>query len=264
MRAKPSNVLAVKRMRVRPLVDGALLCKLKRPWEVTMKRFIFIAATLFLASCATAHQEQSAGHERPAKKGAVTNTANSHGDTSDHIVRGQIFGGVLGALAGAVLDKERDDRINPSEERFHRSSCSNGDEYFGRARYENDLDVRITLMEEGIDYCPDNPAAHNDLGLALMLWGDMDAARMHFNDALRLDPDYNPARINLSRMGYDGALEQRDEQAGDEQGGSGSGAARPSQQRLIEHERSRKEHIERREKWDYHQNKLREKNSAYN
>ena len=56
-----------------------------------MKRFVFMTATLFLASCATAHQEQSAGHERSAKKGSMTASANSHGDKSDHVVRGQIF-----------------------------------------------------------------------------------------------------------------------------------------------------------------------------
>jgi len=229
-----------------------------------MKRFVFMTATLFLASCATAHQEQSAGHERSAKKGSMTASANSHGDKSDHVVRGQIFGGVLGGLAGAVLDKDRDDRISPSEERFHRSSCSSGDEYFDRARYESDLDERVTLMEEGIGYCPDNPAAHNDLGLGLILWGDMDAARMHFEDALRIDPDYNPARINLVRMGVNAPVDEGSVQTDQEQGGSGRVDPRPSQERLIQHELERQKHIEKRKQWDSRQNKLIEKNSAYN
>ena len=119
-------------------------------------------------------------------------------------------------------------------------------------------------MEEGIGYCPDNPAAHNDLGLGLILWGDMDAARMHFEDALRIDPDYNPARINLVRMGVNAPVDEGSVQTDQEQGGSGRVDPRPSQERLIQHELERQKHIEKRKQWDSRQNKLIEKNSAYN
>ncbi len=163
-----------------------------------MNRYIFIAATILLSSCATAHQERS------ATQGAVIGGAAGAiiGAQSDQIVEGAIIGGVLGGLAGAILAQDRDDRIYASEQRYHRRSCSRGDIYFDRARHSRDLGMRVSLMRQGIRYCPNNPAAHNDLGVALMLWGDSGAARIHFGHALRLEPRYYPAQRNMDYLGH--------------------------------------------------------------
>ena len=48
-------------------------------------------------------------------------------------------------------------------------------------------------MRKGIRFCPNNAAAHNDLGVALELYGDHVAARIEFNRAIRLDSGYRPA-----------------------------------------------------------------------
>jgi len=161
-----------------------------------MKRYLSIVAIGLLAGCSTAYQERS------ATQGAVVGAAAGAviGSQSDQLVEGAIIGGVLGGLVGAMLAEDRDDRIHESAPRYHRSSCSRGDIYFERARHERGLDRRITLMRQGIVYCPNNPAAHNDLGVALMLWGDSNGARMHFQQALRFDPQYYPARHNMERM----------------------------------------------------------------
>ncbi|OIO74913.1 MAG: hypothetical protein AUJ57_01310 [Zetaproteobacteria bacterium CG1_02_53_45] len=163
-----------------------------------MNRYILVTATILLSSCATAHQERS------ATQGAVIGGAAGAiiGAQSDQIVEGAIIGGVLGGLAGAILAQDRDDRIYASEERYHRSSCSRGDIYFDRARHTRDLGMRVSLLRQGIRYCPNNPAAHNDLGVALMLWGDSAGARIHFGHALRLDPQYYPARRNMDYLGH--------------------------------------------------------------
>ncbi|ATX80423.1 Glycine-zipper containing OmpA-like membrane domain-containing protein [Mariprofundus aestuarium] len=161
-----------------------------------MKRFTLIAAILILASCATTHQQQSAtqGAAVGATAGAII------GAQSDQIVEGAIIGAILGGLAGAMLADDRDDRIQASAPRYHRSNCGRGDVYFSRARNARDLGGRISLMRQGIGYCPNNPAAHNDLGVALMIWGDRVGARIHFNQALRLDRHYYPAQRNINRM----------------------------------------------------------------
>lgn len=161
-----------------------------------MKRLIFIVTALFLTGCATAHQERTAtrGAAIGATAGAVI------GSQSDQVLEGAIIGGVLGGLAGAILSEDRDDRVHSSERRYHRSACERGDIYFGRARNSRSLDRRIAFMRQGIRYCPNNPAAHNDLGVALMLWGDSAGARIHFNQALRFDPHYYPSQRNLKRM----------------------------------------------------------------
>ncbi|WP_238701131.1 YMGG-like glycine zipper-containing protein [Mariprofundus erugo] len=162
-----------------------------------MKRYLSILTISLLAGCATPYQEQT------ATQGAVIGAAAGAviGAQSDQVVEGAIIGGVLGGLAGAILADDRDDRIQASAPRYHRSACGRGDIYFERARNERALERRINLMRQGIAYCPNNPAAHNDLGVALMLWGDRDRARMHFEQALRYDPHYDPARHNIERMG---------------------------------------------------------------
>lgn len=162
-----------------------------------MKRYLAIMAIGLLAGCSTAYQQ------RTATQGAVVGAATGAviGAQSDQVVEGAIIGGVLGGLVGAMLADNRDDRIHESAPRYHRSNCGRGDIYFSRARHERELNRRIILMRQGIAYCPNNPAAHNDLGVALMLWGDSNGARMHFQQALRFDPQYYPARHNIERMG---------------------------------------------------------------
>ncbi|MBM3852101.1 MAG: tetratricopeptide repeat protein [Verrucomicrobia bacterium] len=45
---------------------------------------------------------------------------------------------------------------------------------------------------------PSAPALHNNLGVALLRSGDLDAAIHHFQLALRLDPAHADARSNLA------------------------------------------------------------------
>jgi putative PEP-CTERM system TPR-repeat lipoprotein len=47
---------------------------------------------------------------------------------------------------------------------------------------------------------PDNPFPENLSGLAFMRKGDLEAARARFERALRLDPEYDPARYNLASL----------------------------------------------------------------
>ncbi|PJA32961.1 MAG: hypothetical protein CO187_02695 [Zetaproteobacteria bacterium CG_4_9_14_3_um_filter_53_7] len=241
-----------------------------------MKRYSIFAVSLLLAGCATAHQEsvqqpvQPVVQEPVVEEPAVSDAGSGH----DQFALGTIHGGVLGGLVGAMLDKDRDDRIHASEARYHRSNCNKGDEYFASARQKSDLDERLTLMEKGISFCPKNPAAHNDLGLALLLWGDLNAARSHFNQALVLEPDYNPARVNLLRMqqparkanqqaaktqhpvvARDGKQPQPVASKGDEM--------RQSRDRVVKHEKNRKEYIEKKETWQERESRLREQNSHY-
>jgi len=168
------------------------------------KVMAIVSAILLLSACATTHQERSAtqGAMVGATAGAVIGAQN------DRPVEGAIIGGVLGAMAGAVLAEGSNDRVIESEPRYHRrSSCQRGAEYFDRAANMRDLDRKILLMREGLRLCPNNPAAHNDLGVALMLRGNYGEAERHFGHALDLDRNYAPARRNLARL-------QRDSRSG--------------------------------------------------
>jgi len=219
-----------------------------------MKRSAFIAATLFLSLCATAH-----GAEATA---------------SDQVFEDGIHGGVLGGLVGGYLDMEKGDRIHASEARYHRKSCNKGNEFFRKARKTEYLDERIALMEKGIKFCPNNPAAHNDLGLAQMLWGDLPAARTHFNESLMLDSDYNPARINLSRIPYKKPPEEKESEAEKveqkaKQGGKQRAIirkrvdARQVRNPVARHTENKNDYLERRKRWDAKQKKRAEENRGY-
>jgi len=161
-----------------------------------MKQMFSILLVLMVAGCANTYQQ------RAATTGAVLGgTAGGVvGAQNDQVVEGVVVGAVLGGLAGAIIAQDRDDRVYVSDKHYHRNQCGRGNTFFGRAHNSPYLDEKIALMRKGIHYCPYNPAAHNDLGVALMLWGDLPGARQHFAQALRLDPDYRPARFNLNRL----------------------------------------------------------------
>jgi len=155
-----------------------------------------LLAVLLLAGCATERQQRAAttGAVVGATAGAVI------GAQSDRTVEGAVIGGIIGGLAGAVLADDGSDNVYESEPRYHRKSCGRGEPYFRDARREKNPHRRAELLREGLHYCPNNPAAHNDLGVALVIIGRDAEARQHFNHALRLDPNYLPARRNIEHM----------------------------------------------------------------
>jgi len=181
-----------------------------------MKQFFSIAMILMLSACATPYQQRSTA--QGAVIGATAGAVIGH--QSGNATEGAMIGGALGALAGAVLAEQREQGVRTSAPRYHRRACAGGASYFERAHRTNNLERKINLLRDGLRYCPGNPAAHNDLGVALVLWGDVAAARNHFNQALRLDSDYYPARRNLERLnnqrrsGYRHRVSDRDEHNG--------------------------------------------------
>jgi len=161
-----------------------------------MKQIIPITMILLLSACATPYQQRTT-----AQGAAVGATAGAIiGHQSGNAAEGAAIGGALGALAGAVIAEQRENGVRTSAPRYHRKACRKGEQYFDRAHRAQNLDRKIHLLRKGLRYCPNNPAAHNDLGVALTLSGDHGAARRHFNRALRLDRDYYPAQRNLDRM----------------------------------------------------------------
>jgi len=161
-----------------------------------MKRMISISMILLLSACATPYQQRTT-----AQGAAIGATAGAViGHQSGNAAEGAMIGGALGALAGAVLAEQREKGAYASAPRYHRRACRQGAQYFNQAHRAQNLDRKIKLLRKGLRYCPNNPAAHNDLGVALVLRGNEREARTHFNRALRLDPNYQPARSNLDRL----------------------------------------------------------------
>jgi len=161
-----------------------------------MKQMISIAMILLLSACATPYQQRTTA--QGAAIGAAAGAVIGH--QSGNAAEGAAIGGALGALAGAVIAEQRENGVRTSAPRYHRKACRKGEQYFDRAYRARNLDRKIHLLRKGLRYCPNNPAAHNDLGVALTLSGEHAAARRHFNRALKLDPAYYPAQRNLDRM----------------------------------------------------------------
>jgi tetratricopeptide (TPR) repeat protein len=61
------------------------------------------------------------------------------------------------------------------------------------------IEKAIGAYENALKSWPDNPMAHNNLGSAYMRKGLHEKAIIHFKTAVRLDPSYVKARINLER-----------------------------------------------------------------
>lgn len=75
---------------------------------------------------------------------------------------------------------------------------------FGRARRD---------LVRARDLNPDLPAPHHALGLLAELEGRVGDAERHYRAALKVDPGFGPARINLARKLFEeGALEEAREQ----------------------------------------------------
>lgn len=161
-----------------------------------MKYAVSVMMMLLMSGCATPYQERTTaqGAVIGATAGAVI------GAQSDNAAQGAVIGGALGALAGAVLAEGQGNRVYTSAPRYHRHACHEGAEYFERANHARDIDRKIYLLRKGLRYCPNNPAAHNDLGVAFVLSGERASAIEHFRHALRIDPDYYPAQRNLDRL----------------------------------------------------------------
>jgi tetratricopeptide (TPR) repeat protein len=59
-------------------------------------------------------------------------------------------------------------------------------------------DEAISQYREDLKLNPDDPAGHNNLGVAFFQKGKLKEAVSEFQEALRLKPDYPDARRNLA------------------------------------------------------------------
>jgi Flp pilus assembly protein TadD len=57
----------------------------------------------------------------------------------------------------------------------------------------------VEQLSQVLSARPDDPDAHNNLGVALSAEGKTTEAASHFSEALRLRPDFVEARNNLAR-----------------------------------------------------------------
>lgn len=129
-------------------------------------------------------------------------------------------GAAIGAIGGYILGSQMEKNEQRAREegrregarthasRLHddaliRRDCARGQTYFDRAQRTHRADDRVYWLERAARLCPGDARVHNDLGVAYYdRHGphDRERARAEFEEALRIDPDYRAARINLNRL----------------------------------------------------------------
>jgi tetratricopeptide (TPR) repeat protein len=62
-----------------------------------------------------------------------------------------------------------------------------------------DYKSALTIWQDTVEKCPNNPRAHNNLASALLRTGKAQDAIKHSREALRIRPDYAEARYNLGQ-----------------------------------------------------------------
>lgn len=74
-------------------------------------------------------------------------------------------------------------------------------DYFEKAQVLTDRDKAIALYREGLALCPDDDVAHFELGKILVANGRTTEARVEFEAALKIDPDFDEAKSQLDALG---------------------------------------------------------------
>jgi tetratricopeptide (TPR) repeat protein len=128
------------------------------------------------------------------------------GNQSDNKWAGVAIGAGAGALAGYIvgteLGYEEGDQppATASEPDYEQARV-----LFDQANREPDPQRAIDLYQQSITIDGRYPEPHNNMGLRYIQVNRRDMARTCFEKALVVDPAYQPAKDNLTRLNY-GAL----------------------------------------------------------
>lgn len=82
-------------------------------------------------------------------------------------------------------------------------NCAQGQGYFNRSLKTRNNDDKVYYLQKAAELCPGDARVHNDLGVAYYTRSgrhDRDRARVEFQEALKIKPDYSVARDNLNSL----------------------------------------------------------------
>lgn len=115
--------------------------------------------------------------------------------------KGALIGAGAGALIGYSVSSE------PERPRYYSSYRSDdarrrddAERHFRLAMDARDSATSEYHLKQSLSLHP-TPHAYNNLGLVQLQSGDKDAARTSFRRAIELDPRYDPALLNLEKLG---------------------------------------------------------------
>ncbi|MDQ6964077.1 MAG: tetratricopeptide repeat protein [Mariprofundales bacterium] len=160
-----------------------------------------LTAALWSISTATAADNAVLG----ALIGAGTGAAIGH-QVNRRGGAGQ--GAIIGALGGYLLGKQVNNGAQAAPAPVQATprsfdDCSAAAREYEQAKPVIDREKKVYLLQNSVRLCTGSALYHNDLGVAYYQRGrsyDRQRARAEFNQALRIDPNYQSARQNLNSL----------------------------------------------------------------
>ena len=81
-----------------------------------------------------------------------------------------------------------------------RQDCNQAFRKFEKAQDSKDPLEAVSFYRQGLSLCPDDDVAHYELGKLLAKIGQLKEAQEEFENALRLNPDFQTARNELDSL----------------------------------------------------------------
>jgi tetratricopeptide (TPR) repeat protein len=88
-------------------------------------------------------------------------------------------------------------RQQTQKDETEREACNRAFYAFDAGRKAGDTDDAIAKYQEGLELCPNDDVAHNELGEIYMRMGRKAEAAAEFQAALRINPNFSRAQRNL-------------------------------------------------------------------
>ncbi len=171
-----------------------------------------LAAMVLMAGCAGRNGIDLGPKEKGAAVGAAGGAATGaviSGATGGNVLGGAAIGGLAGGLAGYFFGDRvfKDERAvaGPSTSgagaAASSADCQRANDVFRQAVEAEQLERKAELYRQGLELCPDNAYARNDLGTVYLRMGRPDDARAEYRRALELNPNLEETRRNLELLG---------------------------------------------------------------
>jgi Flp pilus assembly protein TadD len=106
----------------------------------------------------------------------------------------------LKAESGKMRQEAEALRQQSQKEEKEREVCNRAFYAFDAGRKAGDTDEAIAKYQEGLELCPNDDVAHNELGEIYMRMGRRAKAAAEFQAALRINPNFSRAQRNLDAV----------------------------------------------------------------
>jgi tetratricopeptide (TPR) repeat protein len=170
----------------------------------TTKRALALTAlvaanALALPACKTDSENQMLGASIGAIAGAF---AGREIAGKKNRTGGTIIGAVIGGVAGYAIAGGFGSKATPEEQAKPEFQQANKEFDAGvAAKTAGDEQAAMAHYTEASRLAPEQPEPYNNQGLIFLEKGDRVNAEASFRKALTVDPEFEPAKTNLQKMG---------------------------------------------------------------